>query len=683
MIPTTPSIKSDCPARLYVKQPKNIPGCKLIGFVPTHNHPPPENGPLNAVARKWLIEAVAQGYTKSQIERILCNLHGQRNRNEIPDDYRPYLRIQTYHIDYWIKQFYDARFKLDQDNKINLLKWGKRFSSGGSFNYIDLKGKAPTAKPGWCCFFFDNWQKSILKDNLLIYYLDSTHNICQDFNQPYMLGWTYLYTIMVRDDVTGMGTPGAYMLTNCLDEEPLIEFLKFIKSHSLAPTQFMIDCSYVEMNAIKEVFPNSLITICKWHILRNVKLKIRSKIADDKREEALKDFTYLFKNKSPEDAQMKLDAFKNKYKECPEWLQYFAYYEKLKMHWMNNLVVQFNEENVTNNYIESYHRSLKQKFTRAFRKRQADDLVCVLFYDVTPFYMKRHDDVKAGRKRRLLNKAETANKKFSANLTKEELEKLVVIHKDSAFVRCSEKDEEYAAVINLDGLGTCTCNLKRTALSWCKHLYMYERLRQLSPELESVEEMDVSGEVDKGSKYDLEDREENNIFYPLQDFDTTETTQLIENERIIRDTNTIEEENTVHDEEQTEVINLSIFDDLVNAGDSLVFPHLIQSPEIASESLSQDLMSQFMKTKPRRINFQSSQTNYAPELPLITDEEKENQGMADLNIIIKRFKEVRKKSPEKLDNFLLNIRNWRYYADQMVTNQENLAHNTKRRKKNN
>ena len=64
----------------------------------------------------------------------------------------------------------------------------------------------------------------------------------------------------------------------------------------------------------------------------------------------------------------------------------------------------------------------------------------------------------------------------------------------------------------------------------------------------------------------------------------------------------------------------------------------------------------------------------------ITDEEKEHQDLSDLNLIMKRLNEVRKKSPEKLDNFLLNIRSWRYFADQIVTNQDNLAYNTKRRK---
>ena len=92
---TVSSIKSDCPARLYVKQQKGIPGYKLIGFVPTHNHAPQENGPLNAVARDWLVDVVEKGYTRSQIAKILFNLHGQRNRSQISMSYRPFLRIQT------------------------------------------------------------------------------------------------------------------------------------------------------------------------------------------------------------------------------------------------------------------------------------------------------------------------------------------------------------------------------------------------------------------------------------------------------------------------------------------------------------------------------------------------------------------------------------------------------------
>ena len=43
----------------------------------------------------------------------------------------------------------------------------------------------------------------------------------------------------------------------------------------------MIDCSMPELSAIKTVFPESSVSICKWHILRNVRTEARS-IFNDK-----------------------------------------------------------------------------------------------------------------------------------------------------------------------------------------------------------------------------------------------------------------------------------------------------------------------------------------------------------------------------------------------------------------
>ena len=57
--------------------------------------------------------------------------------------------------------------------------------------------------------------------------------------------------------------------------------LGFLKLHSVTLKQVMIDCSMPELSAIKTVFPESSVSICKWYILRNVRTEARS-IFNDK-----------------------------------------------------------------------------------------------------------------------------------------------------------------------------------------------------------------------------------------------------------------------------------------------------------------------------------------------------------------------------------------------------------------
>ena len=54
--------------------------------------------------------------------------------------------------------------------------------------------------------------------------------------------------------------------------------------------------------------------------------------------------------------------------------------------WMNNAKVSLNQENSTNNCIESYHRTIKIKFIKSIRKHTPDDLLCVLYKEVTLLY---------------------------------------------------------------------------------------------------------------------------------------------------------------------------------------------------------------------------------------------------------------------------------------------------------
>ena len=112
------------------------------------------------------------------------------------------------------------------------------------------------------------WQVKLLK-NAQEWCLDSTHKTCTSFNNNN--DDAYLFTIVVRSDITNKGVPVCFFITDAEKQTVLVEWLKWIITvvGDLSVKKIMIDCSATEISALKEVFQNNVsILLCHWHIKR-------------------------------------------------------------------------------------------------------------------------------------------------------------------------------------------------------------------------------------------------------------------------------------------------------------------------------------------------------------------------------------------------------------------------------
>ena len=102
--------------------------------------------------------------------------------------------------------------------------------------------------------------------------LDATHGTCKaeilEDNQLKSMS-SYLYTLVVRNNVTGQGSPVCWMVTNSQDRHPITNWLIWLRSLGYTPSSVMIDNSDVEIAAIRQAYGQDVrINICQWHILR-------------------------------------------------------------------------------------------------------------------------------------------------------------------------------------------------------------------------------------------------------------------------------------------------------------------------------------------------------------------------------------------------------------------------------
>ena len=179
--------------------------------------------------------------------------------------------------------------------------------------------------------FCSNWQLELLRQYSSVMCLDSTHNTCCALESNH---GAFLHSIVIKHDDAGCGIPVAFMVTNSENMVPLEMWLRQLKESvpfNHTPI-FMIDCSRTEVAAIKAVFPNPSIRYCHWHFFRVLTSQVTKKIKlSSDRKSAISDFRALLWTKTQSDFQTKWEAYMEKYKLHPEWINY------LRSQWMNDV----------------------------------------------------------------------------------------------------------------------------------------------------------------------------------------------------------------------------------------------------------------------------------------------------------------------------------------------------------
>lgn len=101
-----------------------------------------------------------------------------------------------------------------------------------------------------------------------------------------------LYTIVVLNPATGRGCPAAFLFTADNSVTPIADWLCFLRERGMGlPNlcQITIDCSIVEVNAIRRIFPGLPIQWCTWHVQRawntNIRKLVKSQLPLSRKEQ--------------------------------------------------------------------------------------------------------------------------------------------------------------------------------------------------------------------------------------------------------------------------------------------------------------------------------------------------------------------------------------------------------------
>ncbi|XP_052064548.1 uncharacterized protein LOC127704495 [Mytilus californianus] len=84
------------------------------------------------------------------------------------------------------------------------------------------------------------------------------------------------YALVARDEQQGRGTPPSYCISSDDTGEVVKIFLRSLKTTAenhgfdFRPRSFMVDRDTKEISAINEVFPNSSVLLCWFHVLQAV-----------------------------------------------------------------------------------------------------------------------------------------------------------------------------------------------------------------------------------------------------------------------------------------------------------------------------------------------------------------------------------------------------------------------------
>lgn len=116
--------------------------------------------------------------------------------------------------------------------------------------------------------FCDSLQIQTLHKYNSIILMNSTHGPCYSLENCDQKA--FLYNILMKYDEAGCGVPATFMITKLETQRPLARWLTWLVKKSLLPKTpiVMIDCSALEMAAIKSASNSLRIRLCHWNMLQ-------------------------------------------------------------------------------------------------------------------------------------------------------------------------------------------------------------------------------------------------------------------------------------------------------------------------------------------------------------------------------------------------------------------------------
>ncbi|KAF9976955.1 hypothetical protein BGZ75_010444, partial [Mortierella antarctica] len=214
------------------------------------------------------------------------------------------------------------------------------------------------------------------------------------------------------DEEHGFGIPVAFFLTTTPIWQVLEGWLRALKDKmdqqwdkEFLPTAVITDQGATEINAIQAVWPLGLrIFYCAWHVLQAWERKLTiqnlgssnlSSLEKDARKRRVRsELRSILYAGTENEAEALIVAFRTAWQElAPNLVQYMDknYFDNLadRRRWMycHRADVSYARIN-TNNYIESWHNSLKKHFFKDKQQRRIDHVIYTLVHSAIPHYQQ-------------------------------------------------------------------------------------------------------------------------------------------------------------------------------------------------------------------------------------------------------------------------------------------------------
>ena len=207
--------------------------------------------------------------------------------------------------------------------------------------------------------------------------LDSTHKTTQ-------YGYS-LYSLIAQNDF-GNGIPVSFLITSGESAACIRPWLSALKDQGIQFGCVMTDNDDAEIDVVKSVFPESTHLLCWWHVLKNWKTNMRSKLEAPKHDTVFSKLKNLLMKSVDFDSdfgtvcELSNGDFSDYLKR--EWLP-----KKEKWAYQFRIGVKMYKTTNTNMLIESFHNILKTQFLNGKKNRRIDKLIYILTGPLQKHYL--------------------------------------------------------------------------------------------------------------------------------------------------------------------------------------------------------------------------------------------------------------------------------------------------------
>ncbi|KAF8925351.1 hypothetical protein BGZ47_003350, partial [Haplosporangium gracile] len=274
-----------------------------------------------------------------------------------------------------------AVMRKDTDATLSAMKWLEEIEGKGGFTFYNRVNTAKSVFYG----FATEWQLRQLRNHGQSLCFDGTHNV---FGPK-----TNLFTLVLKNKDHGFGVPVAFLLTRSTDSSILTAWLRALcekmkqmfstpagttptgeptpaREYNYKPNAVITDQGNTEILAIKTAFPGTPILYCAWHVLKAWEREIRDLLANQNDIDQEEDDVSTSDDDADDDVTNDEDPTPaTPVPESPAELSYASI--------------------DTNNYIESWHNTLKQHFFRDKPQRRVDTEIYVLNVMAVPHYQQK------------------------------------------------------------------------------------------------------------------------------------------------------------------------------------------------------------------------------------------------------------------------------------------------------